>query len=277
VFSPYYALARRRGAADPADHVAINVGIYGRGGAWTMTERGRTALRRDADSFAVGPSRMSWNAGSLVVDVEEIAAPLPRRVRGRIRLDVPFVNARTFPLDEAGRHLWRPVAPVARIAVDLDRPGLSWAGSGYFDHNRGDEPLEDGFRSWTWTRASHGDGTDVAFATDPRRGAPTGFAAHFSPDGALRVDPSPPPVRLPRSRWAVPRAVPSEQPETARVVRTLLDTPFYARSLVTTTLFGRTTVGFHESLDLDRFRTPVVQAMLPFRMPRRGRSSPPAG
>jgi carotenoid 1,2-hydratase len=26
----------------------------------------------------------------------------------------------------------------------------------------------------------------------------------------------------------------------------------------------------HESLDLGRFRQPIVQAMLPFRMPRRG-------
>ena len=32
VFSPYYALARRRGAGDPLDHCALNVALYGAGG-----------------------------------------------------------------------------------------------------------------------------------------------------------------------------------------------------------------------------------------------------
>jgi carotenoid 1,2-hydratase len=34
-------------------------------------------------------------------------------------------------------------------------------------------------------------------------------------------------------------------------------------------VLGELREGVHESLDLDRFRSPVVQAMLPFRMPRR--------
>ena len=40
VFSPYYAWARQRGAADPVNHCALNVGLYGRRAArWSMTER----------------------------------------------------------------------------------------------------------------------------------------------------------------------------------------------------------------------------------------------
>jgi hypothetical protein len=31
---------------------------------------------------------------------------------------------------------------------------------------------------------------------------------------------------------------------------------------------GESLTGFHESLDLERFCNPVVQGMLPFRMPR---------
>ena len=32
VFSPYYAWARRRGPADPQNHCALNVALYGPGG-----------------------------------------------------------------------------------------------------------------------------------------------------------------------------------------------------------------------------------------------------
>jgi carotenoid 1,2-hydratase len=52
------------------------------------------------------------------------------------------------------------------------------------------------------------------------------------------------------------------------VVATLQDTPFYARSVVSTEWYGTPATAMHESLSLDRFRTPWVQAMLPFRMPR---------
>ena len=54
----------------------------------------------------------------------------------------------------------------------------------------------------------------------------------------------------------------------AAIVDTLEDTPFYARSTLAATLCGERTLGVHESLDLDRFNHPVVQWMLPFRMPR---------
>jgi carotenoid 1,2-hydratase len=49
----------------------------------------------------------------------------------------------------------------------------------------------------------------------------------------------------------------------------LLDAPFYSRSLVQTRLHGETVTGVHESLDLTRFRNPVVKAMLAVRVPRR--------
>lgn len=56
----------------------------------------------------------------------------------------------------------------------------------------------------------------------------------------------------------------------ARVLRTLEDGPFYARSLVGATWLGEPVQALHESLSLRRFSAPWVQAMLPFRMPRRG-------
>jgi carotenoid 1,2-hydratase len=44
--------------------------------------------------------------------------------------------------------------------------------------------------------------------------------------------------------------------------------PFYARTLISTHLLGQQGLAIHESLSLDRFRSGLVQAMLPFRMPR---------
>jgi len=35
-------------------------------------------------------------------------------------------------------------------------------------------------------------------------------------------------------------------------------------------LLGEQVLSFHESLQVPRLRSPLVQAMLPFRMPRRG-------
>ena len=54
VFSPYYAWARSRngGVADPENFCAINVALYGAAGKrWTMTERGRSSVRRSAASL----------------------------------------------------------------------------------------------------------------------------------------------------------------------------------------------------------------------------------
>lgn len=270
VFSPYYALARRRtGVADPADHVAINVALYGPGGRWAMTERGRSALSRASNHLAVGPSSMAWTGEGLEIRLDEIGLPLPLRVRGTIRLRPAAVADRVFSLDGLGRHRWRAIAPVARIEVDLSSPALSWTGSGYLDHNAGDEPLEAGFSSWTWTRTSHGAGTDVCFALAPRRGGGDAFSVAYGTDGGARIADAPTLVPSRGTGWALGRSIPSEDPAAAAVLATYEDTPFYARSLIRARVHGRTATGVHESLSLDRFRSPLVQAMLPFRMPRR--------
>ncbi|MDC6169194.1 hypothetical protein PO768_17395, partial [Paucibacter sp. XJ19-41] len=51
------------------------------------------------------------------------------------------------------------------------------------------------------------------------------------------------------------------------LLATLESGPFYSRSLLRDPLDGGLAV--HESLSLQRFRQPWVQALLPFRMPRR--------
>ena len=92
-------------------------------------------------------------------------------------------------------------------------------------------------------------------------------------DGELTEAAVPPVAGLPRTGvWRMPRETAADHP--LRVVRTLEDTPFYARSIVAEALPDGDVFGVHESLSLQRFANPLVQAMLSFRMPRRRRWRP---
>ena len=102
-----------------------------------------------------------------------------------------------------------------------------------------------------------------------RAGGSLNLALRFDARGGVEEIASPPAVALPPSLWRVPRATRSED-GTARILDTFEDGPFYARSLVSTRLGGGDVTAMHESLSLDRFAMPWVQALLPFRMPRRG-------
>src|SRR6195952_2212659 len=104
VFPPYYAWSRRRGGGDPLRHCALNVALYGKAKRWAMTERGAASLDRGTDYLAIGPSALSWDGSGLTIRIEEIAVPLPRRIRGTIKLYPSAVETRVRLLDTAGRH-----------------------------------------------------------------------------------------------------------------------------------------------------------------------------
>ncbi len=264
MFSPYYAW---RGRREPENHCAINVALYGEARGWAMTERGRGALSRTRDSFALGASGLSWDGAGLDIWIEEMGAPWPRRIKGRVRLEGEGLNPRAFALANQGGHVWRPIAPRARVEVRMERPELQWRGFGYFDANQGDEPLEAGFRRWNWSRARLKEGARVFYEAERRREEALALSLGFANDGtAFEIEP-PPRARLPRSRWLIPRET---RGEGARVLSTLEDAPFYARSRIAHRLAGQDAISMHEALDLDRFASPVVKAMLPFRMPRAG-------
>ena len=272
VFSPYYKWARRKGPAEPLNHAAINVALYGAAGhKWAMTERGRAAVTRDPGKFTVGPSRLAWDSQSLSISLDEMTFPLPGRIRGKIRLHPESLNPESFPLDAEGLHHWRPIAPTATVEVALEMPALTWRGHGYLDSNWGALPLEASFRHWDWSRAPIGRGCAVLYEGERRDGSPFNLALRFAADGRATPFDPPPAGTLPRTRiWRIPRHTRAEGEANATIEATLEDTPFYARSLLRTRLLGEATTAVHESLDLDRFGLPIVQAMLPFRMPRRG-------
>ena len=236
-----------------------------------MTERGRRHVQRSAREFVVGPSRVHWDGEALVIDIDEIGVPLPQRVRGRVRVQPHALCHFVTGLDGQGRHRWGPIAPCARVQVDLQQPDAHWAGHAYLDSNEGDEPVDRGFREWDWSRAVLADGsTAVIYDVRPTAGPDRVIAQRFAPDGSASAFTPPERQTLPRSKWLLPRTMRSDADCPAHVVQTLEDTPFYVRSVLSSGLFGERVTSVHETLDLPRLVSLPVRLMLPWRMPRRG-------
>ena len=268
VFSPYYKASGRH---SPENHIALNVALYGpRGRRWAMTERGKGALWRDSTTLKIGPSQLHWDGNGLTIDIDEKSALFPSRVRGRIRVTPQVLGQRRFRLDPQGRHVWEPLAPRSRVEVAMSDPDISWSGQGYFDANHGSEPLEAGFADWQWSRAHlKGGDTAVIYEGKLRDGDDFGMALRIGNDGNAEVCEMPDAVTLPRTGWQINRLTRADAADAAHVRATWEDTPFYSRTALASRMFGEDVHAVHESLSLDRFSSPVVQWMLPWRMPRR--------
>jgi carotenoid 1,2-hydratase len=233
-----------------------------------MTERGRGSLSRTASTLTIGRSTLAWDGSSLLVEIDEVTAPLPSRIRGRVRLHPAAVTEHGVDLDGRGRHRWWPIAPKAQVELALDQPSLRWSGTGYLDTNSGDEPLEAAFTRWDWSRAPLNRGTAILYDAERRDGTRLATALHCHPFGTVEEFDPPPEATLPSTFWRVPRRTRADPGHHPTVALTLEDAPFYARSVLRTHLLGEPAMAVHESLSLDRFTSPLVQLMLPFRMPR---------
>lgn len=234
-----------------------------------MTERAARHVQRTRERFVVGPSHWQWRDGLLEIGIREWSVPIPRAVRGTLRVRPHALTRFHAELDAAGRHRWGPIAPSARIEVDMQMPGLQWSGDAYVDSNEGDEPIGHAFARWDWLRTISADGsTAVVYDVQPRDRDAHVVARRFGHDGSdTDFTPATEQV-LPRAPiWRIDRRVRAHGE--ARVLRTLEDTPFYARSLLRLDLGDAPVTAVHETLDAGRLEQPIVQAMLPWRMPRR--------
>ncbi len=278
VFSPWYAWSGRR---EPRDHCCVNVVTCGPGGRFAMTERGSAALSQSTSALRIGPSALHWTGDALEIEIDEIATlPRPGRLRGRVTLQAGAMTDCELPLTPDGAHVWRPFAPSARIEVALGGRDGTWQGHGYLDGNFGTRPLEADFRHWTWARFPTADGALCIYDAERRDGGRLEAAIAFDAQGRARTVAAPPPVALPSTFWRIRRGVRADPGSRPREALSMLDAPFYSRSLVETRIGGEPLTGVHEALDLDRFANPVVRAMLAFRIPRRAgrpvRSGPDA-
>jgi carotenoid 1,2-hydratase len=267
VFSPWYRWSGRR---VPQDHCCINVVTYGPGGRFTMTDRGRAALRQSQDRLTVGPSSMHWDGDRLVIEVDEWGAlPMVTPVRGRIVLTPSAVTGAEVNLTPDGAHRWRPFAPVSRIEVDLTQ-GHKWQGHGYFDANFGTRALEADFDTWTWGRYPLASGAACFYDARRRDGSSLALGLQIARDGtATEIADAPPETRMARTAWGIARGTRADPGTQPRQVMAMLEAPFYSRALVETVIHGERSVGVHEALDLRRFRGPWIMPMLAVRVPRR--------
>jgi carotenoid 1,2-hydratase len=249
----------------------MHVVLYGPGQQrWAMTERGTADLQQSAQSLVIGPSAMRWDGSMLTIDVDEVCTPIPRRLKGQIRLRVDRVYDAAWYLDPEQLHRWWPINPSAQLEVELEYPDIRWSGKGYFDCNDGKVPLENSFRYWNWSSAPlAAGGAAILYAVVGRDGQARDLALHYGANGTIGDFEPGSVVNLPSTRWGVKRQTHCHDTDRPRVIWSLVDSPFYSRSVLSTELMGEPVVAVHESLDLDRFVSPVVQKMLPFRVARK--------
>ena len=95
------------------------------------------------------------------------------------------------------------------------------------------------------------------------------LALRFAPVGTVEDFTAPSRHALARAGWWMYRSMRSDAACRLRRKRVLEDTPSYARALPAASLCGENVVAMHESLDVRRLTMPIVQVMLPWRMPRR--------
>lgn len=235
-----------------------------------MTERGQRSVQREARRFTVGPSSVRWERDALVLDLDEISVPIPRRIRGKVRVMPTALSTFVTPLDAGGRHRWGPIAPCARVEVALEHPAQRWSGHGYLDSNEGEEPIDRPFREWDWSRSNLRDGsTAVLYDVQPKSGPDRVLALRFDRQGGVQTFEPPPRQTLPATLWRVPRRMRSDGAAVVQVEQTLEDAPFYSRAVLRSSLLGETVTSVHETLNVPRLVATSTQWMLPWRMPRR--------
>lgn len=278
VFSPFYFKARAKNPAAAAlEHCSMNVALYAQDRhLWAMTERASPSVARDQHSLSIGPSTMERRASSLVVNFDEMTSPFPspfpERLKGSVTIQSDGFLPYGFSLDAAERHRWTPLAPACRAEVRLSHPSLSFSGHAYVDANAGAEPLEKAFRQWSWSRASHGkNGASITYEIERADGSHKLIAKYIGPKGEISDLPPLSPAQLGRTRWGLGREIWVDQNTRPERIRTLEDTPFYSRSMARARFGGQWGSLVHEYLSLERFTSPWVQLLLPYRMKQAAR------
>lgn len=234
-----------------------------------MTERHGADCERTPDAFKIGPSRVHQDSQGLHFEIEERGMPLPRKLRGRVSVKYPYLNTKEHQLDHNGEHFWRPICPHIDVEVAFNDPALSWQGKGYFDMNHGSAPIQKGFDYWDWSRIPLADGnTHIRYVTDPVAGTQRALNLIIDPNGSVQAGEETSNVSLPTTKiWQIKRRSGAINGHIPRIAQTMEDTPFYSRSLISVDGVANG-LGTHESLSCKRLRSPIVKAMLPFRMPR---------
>ena len=186
VFSPHYFRARQTETEPklrPESFCAFNISLHaltnsavkqlGSPSLWVLNEYSTNApelpaqqVQRDCHSFKINDSQWLQTKDEVLININEVTKAFFQRMSskiiGQVRLKLKRFH-HEIPLDHARKHHWMAIAPFAEINVDLEQPNLSFKGRAYHDGNWGEEPLENAFKSWTWSRAELSQGTCVLY------------------------------------------------------------------------------------------------------------------
>lgn len=249
----------------------MNFCLYGpRSKHFALWEQSIRPSDRSPSGVLIGQSSLRWIGDALVLTLEERATPFGGLLRGEVRLRPEVSPLAPLALDQGRAHWWWPIAPLARIEVELTAPSVCFSGRGYHDANAGSAPLEDTFEGWSWSRAAlDEDRAVVTYDVIELGGRRTRVAREVSTHRPPRALEGLDTLHLPRTLWRLSRTAESDAGHPVIVARELEDTPFYSRALLQTHLAGEATVALHETLSLTRLRQRWVRSLIGFRMRRR--------
>ena len=293
VFSPHYYRARQKSSSTlplAERYCAMNLGLHAltpRGMSrlgckmlWSLnefshpdSESWQDGVEREPHRLLLGQSSLSYTEAGLSAKLSERTKPffqrMPKRIEGELSLHFQSPSEHVISLDSSGEHHWMGVAPHARIDVSLDEPDLSFSGHAYHDSNWGIAPLESAFHSWTWSRATLDEGTLVMYdVTESTDSTPQERAALFRANGEVVELDQFDRAKLKSGLWGIERSTRTDAYQSASIKHRLVDSPFYTRDVIKTTLMGQNVLAVHESLDLVRFQKSWVRFLIPFRIRR---------
>lgn len=266
LFSPRYSVAARRGGL-PREHCAVNLALYRRGVRlrWVLSEYPVVQLESPS-RLRIGRSTLSYEAGTVRMEVEERTAPWGHPVRARLVLEPMTPQGDEVQLVPGLPHWWQPMAPRARARLEVLTEDLDLEGLGYHDTNHGGELLGARLSGWHWSR-THGAQETVVSYVLPEGVAPvkvTAGARGVQCERGARAEVLP--TELTGWGLRVPRHLRAGN-LVVGAPRLLESSPFYAR--VEARERGLDTLG--EVADFRRFHSPLIRWMAHFRTRVEGR------
>ncbi len=176
----YNSMIRTEGEQpSPSDFPAVSISIYDGDSpiyySFTELEQADAIFDEDTPYVKVGGHQMEGGkSGERLLYKLKLDESLPSgdKIEASIVFDSPYNGVAHF--DKQGKntsgHCWNLVQPRAVVKADirLEAPGeasrrIRFEGTGYHDHNAGQEPMEEAFSDWYWGRFHFDFGTLVYY------------------------------------------------------------------------------------------------------------------
>ena len=175
-FSTYYIQNLNAQKVDKASYPAISVSIYEGGETvyYSFLEFGSDAFDWDDEkkTLTVDSNTVHYSFSEDVMRFElklDQKLPSGHELSGIIKGEASGTDAGLIVSVSDERHSWNLISPQIHFEAELELTGkygeeeLKYEGSGYHDHNTGQEPMKNSFRDWYWGRYHFRDFTLVYY------------------------------------------------------------------------------------------------------------------